>query len=107
MARRESARSWRAILVSAGTAVLLTVALPLPSQAATGEFDYYTSPRTGYAIINPAPGVCLNTPSAIYAENRTDQPIQVYSGSNCSILIYTVDSGKFLQGDFDSVKALS
>jgi hypothetical protein len=107
MARRKSARNWKTTLVPAGTAVLLTVALPLPSQAATGEFDYYTTPRTGYAIINPAPGVCLRTPYAIYATNRTDQPIQVYDSSDCNTLLYTVGPGGDFQGDFNSTKAVS
>lgn len=107
MARRQSVRNWKTILASTGTAVLLTVALPLPSQAATGEFDYYTGPRTGYAITNPASGTCLHTPDAIYGTNETDQSIQVYSGSDCGALLQTIKPGKDFQGDFNSAKAVS
>jgi hypothetical protein len=109
MTRRKYAqRGKRIVLISAGTAVLFTAIPPLSGQAATGEFDYYTSQRAEYTIVNPAPGKCITTQNAIYATNGTNQPIQVYSSPNCSTLpLGTVGSGDAFQGAFNSIRAVS
>lgn len=97
----------RVILISVGTAVLFTAIPPLSSQAATGEFDYYTPQQAQYAIVNPAPGRCINTQNAIYATNGTDQPIQVYGSPDCNTLLGTVGSGDTFQRAFNSIRAIS
>lgn len=109
MARRKYAqRGKKSVLVFAGTAVLFIAIPPLSSQAATGEFNYYTPQRAEYTIVNPAPGTCVTTQNAIYATNGTNQPIQVYSSPNCSTLpLGTVGSGDAFQGAFNSIRAVS
>lgn len=101
MTRRVSVAGWAAI---AGTAVLLAVALPPSAQAAAGVFRYYDAQGTSRSITNPAPGACLRTLNAIRATNETNEPIEVYSGSDCRGLIYTVAPGEGFSGDFNSAK---
>jgi hypothetical protein len=108
MARRKcTQRQRRGILVFIGTAVLFATIPPLSSQAATGEFDYYTPQRAQYAIVNPAAGRCIITQNAVYATNGADQPIQVYGTADCNTLLGTVGSGDTFQGAFNSIRATS
>jgi hypothetical protein len=105
--RQKFARKWKAIAFSAGTAVFLTVALAPSSQAAAGDFEYYTAERTNFTIVNPAPGTCLLAQYAVYAINRTDQAIQVYDGPDCQTFLGTVGSGSEFRRNFNSIKAVS
>lgn len=93
------------ILFCTNFALLFSFYLPLSIQAATGEFDYYTSQGTGYGISNPPPGTCFSALYAVDGANGTDQPIQVYSSPDCNGLVTTIPPGVELSVNFNSARA--
>jgi hypothetical protein len=106
MIRRTRMTNWGTAVATTGVAALLMVALPPSAQASVGTFSY-NARGTDHSITNPAPGVCLRTPSATRASNETDGPIEGYSSSSCSGLIRTLRPHESFFGDFNSAKDVS
>ncbi|KOU36497.1 hypothetical protein ADK54_33455 [Streptomyces sp. WM6378] len=74
-----------AVLGILTASLLLTVALPTSSQAATGRFDYTGTNGVPSVIFNPPNGPCIgfNRP-AVGVDNQTDTGATLYTGLACS-----------------------
>ncbi|MGW1752540.1 hypothetical protein ACWCRD_44550 [Streptomyces sp. NPDC002092] len=74
-----------AILGALTAAMLVAVALPTSSQAATGRFDYTGTDGVPSVIFNPPDGPCIgfNEP-AVGVDNQTDTGATLYTGLACS-----------------------
>ncbi|RCH67807.1 hypothetical protein DT019_16330 [Streptomyces sp. SDr-06] len=67
------------------TVLLLTVALPASSQAATGRFDYTGTDGVPSVIFNPPDGPCFGfNRTAVGVDNQTDTGATLYTGLACS-----------------------
>ncbi|MFD7340326.1 hypothetical protein ACFV98_30745 [Streptomyces violascens] len=78
-------RSLPALLGTLTAAMLLTVALPTSSQAATGRFDYTGTDGVPSVIFNPPDGPCIGfNKTAIGVDNQTDTGATLYTGLACS-----------------------
>ncbi|MFF4185065.1 hypothetical protein ACFYZ9_17875 [Streptomyces sp. NPDC001691] len=67
------------------TVLLLTVALPTSSQAATGRFDYTGTDGVPSVIFNPPDGPCFGfNRTAVGVDNQTDTGATLYTGLACS-----------------------
>ena len=98
-------RTW-ATIVAAGTAVLLTVAAPLSTQASTGIFRYSDAHGMNRSVTDPTAGACFRTLDAIHAANDTNEPIKLYSSPDCHGPVRAMEPGENFPGDFNSAQAV-
>lgn len=89
----------KSIIAGIGSIAIVLVTTPLPAQAATGSFDYYTyddDPSTpGHGITNPVNGKCYDfADTASSTHNNTDTSATVFADKGCSGSAAALNSGK-------------